>query len=152
MSQQQCAAYLRERGAAPQSKQYCIEDVKVDNLTTMQLARLRKELRKEDSKILVKSSEDLPMQFLDREGNPVVHSLLVKDNAVPQRIKTPRFPQGSPKTQCLSEISENNVASGLWKIAKTTEWSSRALLVAKYDLNASRMGAPSSLRFVGDYV
>ena len=73
-----------------------------------------------------------------------------KESHKPRYCKRPKDRPGSAKYKLLEAFAKDFLGKGLIKRNLRTPWANRALLVAKYALDAARGGVPDSLRFCLD--
>ena len=102
------------------------------------------------SSVFMKHSNELPEIVVDEHGTQQVVDFRFKENHKPRYCKRPKDRPGSAKYKLLEAFAKDFLGKGLIKRNLRTPWANRALLVAKYALDAARGGVPDSLRFCLD--
>ena len=147
--------YLEKHGhdaATSMFKAYKIEDIDICPDLPPSVKERILSLCRSYKEVFLKNNRELPRPVLAADGKPYVCKIEFKKGYKPVRCRAPKYPRGSATRTVLEAWTEKSLQSGLIVPATNSQWASRVLTVAKYDLNEERGGIPDSLRIVSDFV
>ena len=158
ISERQCRAYIEKQEAQTRRTVTTAAPIEHYNLDQVHIApdapdwarRRIRELNKQYERIFMRHSNELPRLVIDENGVEQYINFRFKDGYRPRSCPRPKDRPGSARYILLEAFCKDMLGKGLIRRNHRSRWSNRALLVAKYALNAARGGVPDSLRFCLD--